>query len=349
MTPTAALQRPIDHLHVRRGLAMLAAALASTLGACSAAADDDELRGIAQRHFGRIEAAPQAARDAPAARLGCALFWDRRISADGRTSCASCHTARDGGADARRKPVDARGRTMPRNSQTVFNALLQPQLRWLADRPDAAKMAEGLATGPLGFVKADEVLAALERAGYGESFRAAFGDDAQPLSMKNYGLAVAAYQATLATPAPFDRFLAGDDKALDARQRAGLRQFVGAGCVACHSGPLLGGSMLQRFGIARDYASATGSHPVDPGRFAITGKEEDRFVFRVPMLRNIARTAPYFHDGSVASLEQAVRVMADVQLGRRLDGAQVAEIVAFLGSLDGEVPAHYAPPPVPAR
>jgi cytochrome c peroxidase len=346
--PDAALPRegrPPVSRKLRPGVVVALAGACITTLATDVATADEDLRQTAHRLFGRVEAAPPAERDAPAARLGRALFWDERLSADGRTSCASCHTARDGGADPRNRPVDARGRTMPRNSQTVFNALAQPTLRWLADRPDAARMAEGLATGPLGFAKTDEVLAALERAGYGDRFRAAFAQDAEPLSMRNYGRAVAAYQATLATPAPFDRYLAGDDSALDARQRAGLRHFIGAGCAGCHSGPLLGGSLLQRFGIARDYASATGSNPVDPGRIAITGKEEDRHVFRVPMLRNIAKTAPYFHDGAVADLTQAVRVMADVQLGRQLDPTQLAEIVAFLESLTGEVPAHYAPPP----
>jgi len=320
----------------------VAIALALTLTAGTAAADE-ALRRSAQQLFGRVEAARPAERDAPAAQLGRALFWDTRISADGRTACASCHTAEAAGADPRPTPIDARGKPMPRQSLTVFNSLAQPTLRWLADRPDAAKMAEGLTTGPMGFATHGDVLAALGRAGYGERFSAAFADDAEPLSMRNYGLAIAAYQATLATPAPFDRYLAGDERALTARQQAGLRRFIDTGCAGCHGGPLLGGKLLQRFGIVREYASATGSNPVDPGRYAITKREEDRNVFRVPMLRNVAKTAPYFHDGSVATLPAAVRVMADVQLGRALDDAQAAEIAAFLESLSGEVPEHYAP------
>ena len=116
------------------------------------------------------------------------------------------------------------------------------------------------------------------------------------------------------------------------------------GCAGCHSGPLLGGSLMQRFGVVKEYWQETGSEKVDTGRFAATKKEEDRYVFRVAMLRNIAKTAPYFHDGSVDRLDRAVRIMASVQLGRTLDDATVSSIVAFLESLTGEVPSHYAPP-----
>ena len=123
------------------------------------------------------------------------------------------------------------------------------------------------------------------------------------------------------TPAPFDRFLAGDDNALSAQQRAGLRAFTANGCAGCHSGALLGGTMTVKFGLVKDYWLETGSAKVDLGRFAASKKEEDKYVFRVPMLRNVAKTAPYFHDGSVDSLERAVRIMASVQLGRKLDDA----------------------------
>jgi cytochrome c peroxidase len=146
------------------------------------------------------------------------------------------------------------------------------------------------------------------------------------------------------TPAPFDRFLAGDEDALNEKQKAGLRRFMSTGCAGCHNGALLGGTMFQKFGVVKDYWLETKSAKPDAGRFAVTKKEEDRYVFRVPMLRNVAKTAPYFHDGSVANLNEAVRIMAAVQLGRALDDAAVAQIVAFLESLTGEIPATYAPP-----
>lgn len=133
------------------------------------------------------------------------------------------------------------------------------------------------------------------------------------------GRALEAYQASLATPSAFDRFLAGKDDALNATQRAGLRAFIDVGCAGCHNGALLGGTSFQRFGLTQDYWAVTNSANRDPGRMAITKKEEDRNVFRVPMLRNVAKTAPYFHDGSVARLDDAVRMMAALQLGRALE------------------------------
>ncbi|HZN26823.1 MAG TPA: cytochrome C peroxidase, partial [Burkholderiales bacterium] len=165
-----------------------------------------------------------------------------------------------------------------------------------------------------------------------------------PMTARNYGRAIAAYQATLTTPAAFDRFLGGDDSALTGRQKSGMRAFMASGCAGCHSGALLGGAMMQRFGLVKNYWLETGSDKIDQGRYAITKKEEDRYVFRVPMLRNVAKTAPYFHDGSVERLDQAVRIMASVQLGRALGDATIADIVAFLESLTGEVPPHYGPP-----
>jgi cytochrome c peroxidase len=164
------------------------------------------------------------------------------------------------------------------------------------------------------------------------------------VTARNYGRALEAYQASLATPAPFDRFLAGDDRALTARQQAGLRTFIDTGCAACHTGRLLGGSLMMKFGLVRDYWLETGSPKPDEGRYAITKKDEDKYVFRVPMLRNVVKTAPYFHDGSVETLDRAVRIMGAVQLGRALDDATVTSIIAFLESLTGEVPVHYAPP-----
>jgi cytochrome c peroxidase len=319
---------------------VLAVAIAAPL-ACRA---DPQLRADGLKLFGIVEAATPAAVDHPEARLGRALFWDTRLSLDGKTACASCHPARDFGADARAFSPDARGQPTSRHSPTVFNAFGQPSLRWLGDRKTAAEQAEGSITGSMGFGKKDEALAKLAELQYAEAFQAAYPADAQPMTAANYGRAIAAYEATLNTPAPFDRFLAGDDRALSERQKAGLRTFIRVGCAGCHNGPLIGGRVFMKFGVVRDYWLETGSPKPDVGRFATTKKEEDRYVFRVPMLRNVARTAPYFHDGSVPTLDRAVRVMGKVQLGQDLDDATVASIVDFLESLTGEVPAHYASP-----
>jgi cytochrome c peroxidase len=324
-------------------------ALAVAFAATPAGAADTDLRDEANALFGRLDTPAVEALASAQARLGRALFWDERISADGKTACASCHAAEDWSADRRRFSIDARGVPTSRHSPPIFNAMEQPSLRWLGDRKDGAAQAEGSLTGSMGFAAKADGVEAMRRNGYEPMFSTAYPRDAAPLSAANYGKALAAYQATLVTPSAFDRFLAGDDRALDARQKAGLRSFVANGCGACHSGPLLGGTSFQPFGLAKPYWEETGSTKVDPGLFAATKKESDRYVFRVPMLRNVARTAPYFHDGSVATLEKAVRIMGRVQLGSELDDGEVDAILAFLETLTGRVPANYAPPGQSAR
>jgi cytochrome c peroxidase len=276
--------------------------------------------------------------------LGRALFWDERLSSDGKVACASCHPAVDWGADRRRFSIDARGKPTSRHSPTVFNSMGQPTLRWLGDRKDGADQAEGSLTGSMGFDSKAAGIEVAKQLNYLPAFRAAYPKEAEPVSAANYARAIAAYEATLKTPAPFDRFLSGDDAALTAQQKDGLRAFMANGCSGCHNGPLLGGTSMQRFGVVREYGPETGSEKIDLGRFAMSKKEEDRYVFRVPMLRNVAKTPPYFHDGSVDRLDRAVKIMASVQLGRTLSDAQIADIISFLESLNGEVPAHYAPP-----
>jgi cytochrome c peroxidase len=326
-----------------RGL--VAAGLLAGLASAAAGADADQtLRADTLRLLGRLEAPAPAAQAAGAVALGRALFWDTRLSSDGKTACASCHSAQDWSSDRRRFSIDARGKATGRHSQPVFNAMRQASLRWTGDRKTGADQARGSMTGSMGFASVDLALAKLRELDYAPMFHAAYPADSEPLSAINYGRALEAYQATLLTPAAFDEFLAGRDDALDARQKRGLRTFMETGCAGCHGGPLLGGATLQRFGVVRDYWLETGSQKVDHGRFSATKKEEDRYVFRVPMLRNVARTAPYFHDGSVERLDAAIRIMASVQLGRQLDDNAVGDIVAFLDSLTGKVPEHYAPP-----
>ncbi|PYM67735.1 MAG: cytochrome-c peroxidase [Candidatus Rokuibacteriota bacterium] len=321
---------------------MVASVIAFEVGTFGVANADEALRREATALFGQVKASTAA--PSPQVELGRALFWDTRLSADGKTACASCHPARDWGADRRRFSPDARGALTSRHSPTIFNSVSQPMLRWLGDRKNGADQAESSMTGSMGFASKDAGVAKLAELEYMPKFRAAFPQDAQPLSAANYARALASYEATLTTPAPFDRFLAGDDSALTEPQKAGLKTFVSTGCAGCHNGVNLGGTTLQKFGLTKDYWLETGSEKPDPGRFAVTKKEEDRYVFRVPMLRNVAKTAPYFHDGTVERLDRAVRVMASVQLGRTLDDAAVSSIVSFLESLTGDVPSNYAPP-----
>lgn len=304
---------------------------------------DDVLRTRAQESLGSVSEVDSAVIESSLAQLGRALFWDRAISASGTISCADCHLASDGGADRRPFSVDARGKLTKRNSQTVFHAALQPALRWTADRASAAEQAQRSLTGSMGFDSPEAALVALREAGYEPRFREAFSGQEDPLSTARYGEAIAAYEKTLITPAPFDRFLAGDDSALSEQQLRGLEAFLNR-CADCHDGPLLGGNRLERLGIAEGYAVASGSEHVDEGRFEVTKLEEDRGRFRISMLRNIGRTGPYFHDGAVETLAEAVQVMARTQLGEQLEDEEVKAIVAFLKSLDGQTPEHYAPP-----
>jgi cytochrome c peroxidase len=333
-----------DRAHALAGTRRSIALVLATLALAANAGEDAALREQARELFGRLEAPPAAMLSTTEVELGRALFWDTRASTDGKTACASCHDAHAWGADRRRVSVDARGDHTSRQSPTVFNSIGQPGLRWLADRKTGAAQAESSMTGSMGFPTKDAALAKLAQLRYQEAFKAAYPGEANALNAKNYGRAIEAYEATLVTPAPFDRFLAGDDRAMTERQKAGMRTFIAVGCASCHDGPLVGGAQMRKFGRKKDYWTETGSAKPDVGLFAVSKKEGDKYVFRVSMLRNVARTAPYFHDGSVDTLDRAVKVMGAVQLGLTLDHATVALIAAFLESLTGEVPAHYAPP-----
>lgn len=303
---------------------------------------DAQLRMHAQAMFGALTT--DASVNEQQAALGRALFFDTRIAADRKTGCVTCHLPEQWGADGRPFSPDARGRLTERNSQTVFNAAGQPSLRWRGDRRSAAHQAEDSLKGSLGYATTDEVVPVLSALGYEPAFKRAFAAEQVPLSPANFGNALDAYQRTLVTPAPFDAYLKGDDAALTSQQKAGLRAFAETGCAGCHSGPLLGGTTYRKFGLVKEYWLATRSKNPDVGRFAVTNNEADKYVFRVPSLRNVAKTAPYFHDGSVTHLREAVRIMASVQLGRELDPNDADAIVAFLEGLTGSVPATFAPP-----
>jgi cytochrome c peroxidase len=333
---------------------LLFSAVLSGAVSMATAADSlsDRLLATAKTFFAPVLAVSDKEVNSAEAVLGRALFWDTRISLDGKTACASCHAAEDWSSDRRKFSINAKGQPTTMHSQAMFMAQDQTVLRWYGDRRDGAHQAQGSISGSMGFENAQAVVPALKAAGYEAAFVAAFpvvavSASASPtdsVTPENYARALQTYQRTLRTPAPFDLFLSGNKQAINAQQLNGLDKFVSYGCVGCHNGPLLGGNSLQKFGVVKDYWLATGSTKVDAGRFNVTKKEEDKYVYRVPMLRNIAKTAPYFHDGSVDKLDDAVRVMAEVQLGRQAPAADVADIVAFLTSLTGDIPLHYAPP-----
>jgi cytochrome c peroxidase len=306
---------------------------------------DDPLRQDAVKRFGILQPVLAERVSAPDVRLGQSLFWDQRLSGNGKTACASCHLTQNWGADHRRFSLDSRGKNTTRNSQTIFNAVLQPSLRWTGDRKSGAHQAERSLTGSMGFSAAEDVTPLLKKFGYSDAFKLAFAmDGGDPVTPENYGLALQAYEATLLTPAPFDRYLGGDDDALDVTQKQGLKLFLSMGCADCHKGKLLGGESFEKFGVVKDYWLATKSENKDVGRFETTKDEADRYQFRVSMLRNIGKTAPYFHDGSVKSLDEAVKIMAAIQLGIDLGDDDTAAIVAFLNSLTGDVPKNYRAP-----
>jgi cytochrome c peroxidase len=222
-------------------------------------------------------------------------------------------------------------------------------IHWRGDRTNLEDQVFQALTSPITSGQPDEkaVIDRLTRIpGYAPLFKAAFPDDPQPMALRNIATAVGAYERTLVTPSPFDVFLAGNQEALPPAAKAGLEKFINTGCVACHNGVGVGGGMYQKFGVVEDYWKATGSDPIDKGRFDVTKDPNDLYVFRIASLRNVAMTPPYFHDGSVATLPGAVKVMARVQLGVTLSDAETGDIVAFLESLTGELPVNFATAPV---
>lgn len=322
-----------------------AASTAAGSGTPSGAAEASDLRARAQARFASLPA-PEAVSPAQAA-LGRRLFFETRMSADQHVGCVNCHMPERWGADGQPLSKGVFGRENARNAPTVFNAFAQSAEHWRADRTSVEDQASRALNGPGSFGLPDEAeatrkLHALNE--YAADFHTAFPGDADPVSVKNWGAAIGAYERTLTTPAPFDAWLAGDDAALDATARAGLSRFISAGCASCHDGALLGGNKLRKFGVEKDYAALTKSAKVDLGRFDITHQEADRYVFKVAGLRNVERTGPYFHDGSVASLSDAVQIMSEAQLGKTLDNETAQQIVAFLKALTGAVPANFTPP-----
>jgi cytochrome c peroxidase len=281
--------------------------------------------------------------------LGRKLFFDPRLSLDGTVSCSTCHLPQFYGTDALQKSIGVAQRPNHRNAPTVLNAALYPiQVHWIGDRESIEAQAQGSLTGKnsMGNPDTETVIKKLNHLGYANAFKKAFPKEEKPITPKNWGVAIGAFERTLTTPSPFDRYLEGDENALDAKAKAGLKVFMETGCIACHNGVGLGGGSFQKFGVFGEYWHETKSQEIDQGRFAFTGKENDRYVFKVPSLRNVAMTPPYFHDGSVEELEKAIRIMAKLQLNKELDQQTIASIIAFLNSLTGKVPDTLQTPPV---
>jgi cytochrome c peroxidase len=284
--------------------------------------------------------------------LGKMLFFDPRISLDGTTSCAKCHQPFLHGTDGLSKAIGVKDRTGRRNAPTVLNAAFQVSQHWNGDRADVEDQAMKALRGPASYGN-PEYAAAMAKIGaipgYRSTFEKVFTGEKDPVTPENWARAIGAYVRTLVSPSRFDEYLGGDARALDSREREGLRKFIGVGCAACHGGVGLGGAMYQKFGVFEEYSKATGSKAIDRGRIEVTNDPADLYVFKVPPLRNVAKTPPYFHDGSVESLPETVRIMARIQLGKTLSDGDVGDIVAFLGSLTGTLPGNFVTlPELPA-
>lgn len=269
--------------------------------------------------------------------LGKALFHEPKLSRDNTISCASCHDLGKGGVDRQARSRGINGAEGQLNAPTVFNSGFNFKQFWDGRAATLEEQVEGPVHNPaeMGASWADIVAKLRATPTYAAAFKPLYPDGIQPGNIKD---AIAEFERSLATPnSRFDQFLRGEANAITAVEKAGYAKFKAHGCTSCHQGVNAGGNMFETLGAMTDYFKERGRiTKADYGRFNVTGREEDRFSFKVPGLRNVALTAPYFHDGSVESLEEAVAAMGRYQLGQPLSKGDIEEIVAFLRTLTGE-------------
>jgi cytochrome c peroxidase len=284
--------------------------------------------------------------------LGKTLYFDPRLSHNGTISCNTCHNVMAGGDDSRATSVGINGQKGGRSAPTVWNSGFLPVQFWDGRAPTLEAQAKGPVTNPIemGMKNHDVAVERLSKIpGYVEMFKKAFPKEANPLNIDNAAKAIATYERTLITPnSRFDKYMKGNKKALTAQEIRGMKLVEEVGCTACHYGPNFTGSLTeanyQKFPqnpnkeIEKKY-----NFTEDLGRFEITKQDEDKNVYRVQTWRNVALTAPYFHNGAVKTLDEAVKVMAKLQLDVDLKEDQVQDIVAFLNSLTGEFPKQTMP------
>jgi cytochrome c peroxidase len=360
--------RKLESRSYRRGVAVPALLLcaAFAVGGCalsggeaeeagataSEAVDQAAVRALASKAaatFGTLpSSAPNADNPGTPAKidLGRMLYYEKRLSKNHDVACNSCHLLDAYGVDAEPTSPGHRGQRGDRNSPTVYNAALHVAQFWDGRAPDVEAQAKGPVLNPIEMAAPSEahivsLLASMP--GYVDAFAAAFPEEDASLSYDNMARAIGAFERNLITPSRFDAFSAGDLAALDAKEQRGLATFMATGCTTCHTGATLGGSLYRKIGFIFPYETE------DKGRENVTGNVADRHVFKVPSLRNVVETGPYFHDGSIADVAEAVRIMGYHQLGVTLGEGQVSDLVAFLGSLSGAVDAAYiAVPELPA-
>jgi cytochrome c peroxidase len=282
-----------------------------------------------------IEALPAEVKvDGPRAELGEQLFRDRTLSADGSIACVDCHLFDHGGADGQALSPMSGGRRTAFNAPSIFNLAFDFRFSWTGAFTTIDEQLDAAFERTMN-VRMGQILGKLEKTHYAADFKAQYGDGLTEANLRD---ALVQFLRSLVTPdARFDRFLAGDRSALDAEEQAGYLLFKDLGCTSCHQGVNVGGNLYQRMGVAEDYFTTRGGPLTDAdlGRFKLTQDPADKHVFRVPSLRNVEKTAPYFHDGSAKTLDDAIATMARFQLGREVEAKDRARIAAFLRTLTG--------------
>jgi cytochrome c peroxidase len=257
--------------------------------------------------------------------LGKKLYFETKLSKNGKISCNSCHGIDSFGVDNKATSPGHDGTRGGRNSPTSFNAALHFSQFWDGREKDVESQALGPLLNPIehGLVSKEEALSKINTTDYLKMFKTAKVE----FNFKNIGTAIGAFERTLITPSRFDDFLNGDKSALNLSEKRGLKKFMRIGCTTCHRGPLLGGTSFQKLGLVESYETK------DLGRYEVTKKSRDKKKFKVPTLRNIVKTGPYLHDGSIKDLEQMIRIMGKHQLGIELSEMHVSDLHSFFGAL----------------
>lgn len=272
------------------------------------------------------------------AALGKRLFHDPQLSSNGSVSCASCHNLTQGGTDRRPKSIGMDNQMGETNAPTVFNTGLQYKQFWDGRAETLEEQMDGPIHSNVEMASSwPQVIDTLKQSSdYRQSFKSLYPEGMTESTIKD---AIATFQRSLYTPnSRFDQYLRGDQKVLTAKEKAGYQKFKDLGCVSCHQGVLLGGNMFQKFGVFGNYFQDRGNETeADLGRYNVTQNEEDRYAFKVPSLRNITLTPPYFHDGSVETLDEAVKIMIKYQLGREASSKDTDLILQFLNTLNGNI------------
>jgi cytochrome c peroxidase len=269
------------------------------------------------------------------AELGKKLFFDKELSKDGKFSCASCHHVYNNGAGEKQYSIGSGGKELNMNTPTLFNAALNSSFFFDGRTQDRKKQVEiSIESSQELDNSVDAILNRVKQSQeYKKMFDAAYKDS---VTKDNLLDAIAEFERALSTPnSKFDKFLGGDDNAISSKAKRGYKKFISMGCVSCHNGVNLGGNLYQKMGLYTPYTQ----DKILNGRIDVTSRDRDRYVYKVPSLRNIAKTAPYMHDGQVKTLKAAIKSMREHQLGVTNDSKSIEEIEAFLKTLNGDIPA----------